>query len=122
MVWRLPSTCISKEFCFIFRCLYLQEISFISAFEQAGSSLGILDEIKLGFFQLQSIDIILCVDVTAIEKKLVSRNGKQRFRQFLDIGQQKILDILTGKQNSSAIDNLRTRFGALLASALRSVL
>lgn len=71
----------------------------MSAFEKAGATLRILDEIKLRFFKLQSIDIIPCVDVTSIEKELVSRDGKQRLRQFLDIGQQKILDILTGKND-----------------------
>ena len=41
----------------------------------------------------------------------MSRDGKQRFRQFLDIGQQKILDILTCKNDR----------GILFAHALGSV-
>ena len=41
----------------------------------------------------------------------MSRDGKQRFRQFLDIGQQKILDILRRQKNR----------GILFAHALRSV-
>lgn len=95
----LSSTCFTEELCLIVGGFHLQEISFVPALEKTGSAFGIFDEIKLGFFELECIDIISCVDITAVEEELMSRNREQRLGEFLDLGQQKILDILTGEND-----------------------
>ena len=92
--WGLSTTCIAEQLRLIFGGFDLQEVSFITALEQTSTSFGMLDEIELGFFKLECIDIISCVDVTAVEEELMCRNREQRLGEFLDLGQKKILDIL----------------------------
>ena len=99
VVLGLSATCFAEQLCFIVGGFYLQEVSLITAFEETSTSFGILDEIELGFFELECIDIISCVDITAVEEKLMSRDGKQGLCELLDLGQQKILDILTGQND-----------------------
>ena len=95
----LSATCFAEQLRLIVGGLYLQEISFVTALEETSTSFGILDEIKLTFFKLECIDIISCVDITAVEEELMSRNREQRLGEFLDLGQKKILDILTGQND-----------------------
>ena len=95
----LSATCFAEQLRLIVGGLYLQEISFVTALEETSTSFGILDEIELTFFKLECIDIISCVDITAVEEELMSRNREQRLGEFLDLGQKKILDILTGQND-----------------------
>ena len=70
----LSTSSFAEQLRLIFGGLYLQEVSLVTALEQTSTSFGILDEVELGFFKLKRIDIISCVDVTAVEEELVSRN------------------------------------------------
>ena len=70
----LSATCFAEQLRLIFGGLYLQEISFVTALEETSTSFGILDEIELTFFELECVDIISCVDSTAVEEELMSRN------------------------------------------------
>ena len=72
--WGLSTTCIAEQLRLIFGGLYLQEVSFVTALEETSTSFGILDEIELGFFKLECVDIISCVDITAVEEKLMCRD------------------------------------------------
>ena len=83
----------------MFGCDYLEKVSFVSAFEQAGSSFGILDQFVFRLFKLQSIHEFSGIDIPRIEQELVGGNGEQRFGQLLHLRQQKILDVLTGQND-----------------------
>ena len=96
---KLSTTCFAEELCFIVGGFHLQEVSFVAAFEKASPAFRVLDEIKLAVFQLESVDIIFGIDVAAVEKELMRRDGKQGLGEFLDLGQKKILDILTGEND-----------------------
>ena len=78
---------IAEQFCFVFGSDNLQEVSFVSAFEKAGAALRVLDEVVFRFLELQSVHIITGIDIAAVEKELMRRDRKQRFRQLLDFRQ-----------------------------------
>ena len=65
----------------------MQKVSFIPAFEKAGAALRVLDEVVFRFLELQSVHIITGIDIAAVEKELMRRDRKQRFRQLLDFRQ-----------------------------------
>ena len=70
----LSATCFAEQLRLIFGGFYLQEVSFVTALEETSTSFGVLDEVELTFFKLECIDIISCIDVTAVEKELMRRD------------------------------------------------
>lgn len=81
------SSRIAEQFGFVFGSDDLQKVSFIPAFEKAGAALRVLDEVVFRFLELQSVHIITGIDIAAVEKELMRRDRKQRFRQLLDFRQ-----------------------------------
>lgn len=73
----------------------MQEIPFVTAAIEAGTSFGILDEFELARLDLQGVHILLRVDLSGIEQELVRRNGEQRLCELTNGRNQKVLDILT---------------------------
>ena len=84
---RLSSARIAEQFCLVFGSDDLQKVSFVSAFEKAGATLGILDEVVLRFLELQSVHIITGIDITAVEEELMRRDRKEGLCHLLDFGQ-----------------------------------
>lgn len=64
----------------------LQKISLVAAPEQAGTSLGIFDELELRRLDLQGVHILLGVDLSGVEQELMRGDAEQGLCELSDRG------------------------------------
>ena len=61
---------------FIIGCNHLEKVSFVSATVEARSSFGLFYKLELARLYLQSVDILLFVHRSCVEKELMRRDGE----------------------------------------------
>lgn len=76
-----------------------QQIPLVAALVQANTSLGELDEVVLGFLQLEHLHVGPFVDRACVEEELVGRDAEQGLCHFTDALLIEVLQILTGQKH-----------------------
>ena len=74
-----------------------QKVSLVATLVQADTPLGKLDEIVLGFLQLEHIHVGALVDGACVEEKLMGRDAEQGLGHLPNALLVEVLQVLTGQ-------------------------
>lgn len=97
----LSAACFAEQGRLVFRGDDLEQISLVTAAIKASTLRTETNQLILIRLNHKCLFIVLGVDIAGIKKEVVSRDGKQRLCELLDVGKQEVLDVLRSENHGA---------------------
>ena len=100
-IFLLSAACLAEQSGLVFRSDNLEQISLVTTAIQTSALRAETNQLIFIRLHHECFFIVLGVDVAGIEKEVVSRDGEQGLCELLDVGKQKVLDILRSENHGA---------------------